>query len=193
MSPESLIEQYGYAALILGTILEGETPLVMAGFAARRGYLDLSWVIAAACAGSLAGDQFYFLLGRFRGPAFLVRRPAWKARLDRAYALSERYRDLLVVGFRFLYGLRMATPMAFGAQGMNPLRFTLLNTLGALIWSVFFALLGYYFGDMLELILGDLRRVEMSVLGAIGVAGFAIWLVRQGRKERKRKAGPGSP
>ena len=56
MTIESFIETYGYAAILIGTFLEGETILVLGGFAAHRGYLSLPWVIVAAFAGTLSGE-----------------------------------------------------------------------------------------------------------------------------------------
>ena len=55
MGPDGaqLIQSYGYWAILAGTFLEGETILVLAGFAAHLGYLQLPWVILAAFAGSL--------------------------------------------------------------------------------------------------------------------------------------------
>ena len=48
MSPEALIEQFGYVAVFLGTILEGEAIVVAAGFFAARDYLDLYLVMVVA-------------------------------------------------------------------------------------------------------------------------------------------------
>ena len=45
---EILVSAYGYPALFIGTFLEGETILVIAGFLAHRGYLELPWVIVIA-------------------------------------------------------------------------------------------------------------------------------------------------
>jgi membrane protein DedA with SNARE-associated domain len=36
MDLQSMIENYGYAAILVGTFLEGETILVLAGLAASR-------------------------------------------------------------------------------------------------------------------------------------------------------------
>jgi membrane protein DedA with SNARE-associated domain len=51
MLPEGQISAYGYYAVEAGTFFEGETVLVLAGFAAHRGYLELPLVIACAFAG----------------------------------------------------------------------------------------------------------------------------------------------
>ena len=64
MDLQSIIENYGYAAILIGTFLEGETILVLAGLAAHQGCLVLTWVILAAFMGSLCGDQLFFYLGR---------------------------------------------------------------------------------------------------------------------------------
>ena len=42
MSLEALISHYGYAAVAIGTFFEGETILVIAGFASHQGYLALT-------------------------------------------------------------------------------------------------------------------------------------------------------
>jgi len=61
MDLQSIIEHYGYAAILIGTFFESETILVLAGLAAHQGYLVLSWVILAAFVGSLCGDQLFFI------------------------------------------------------------------------------------------------------------------------------------
>jgi membrane protein DedA with SNARE-associated domain len=58
------LEIHGYWVLFVGTFLEGEAILIMAGFLAFQGYLNVGGVIITAFAGSFLGDQFYFYLGR---------------------------------------------------------------------------------------------------------------------------------
>jgi membrane protein DedA with SNARE-associated domain len=45
-----LIAKYGYAATFVGTLLEGETFLVLSGLAAHRGYLSTSLLVAVGAA-----------------------------------------------------------------------------------------------------------------------------------------------
>lgn len=54
------IEHFGYLAILVGTLLEGETFLILGGFAAHRGYLDLSLVILSAFLGTVLGDQLFY-------------------------------------------------------------------------------------------------------------------------------------
>ena len=59
-----LLRTWGYLALFLGTFLEGETILIVAGVLASRGRLNLHYAILAAFCGSMFGDQCVFLLAR---------------------------------------------------------------------------------------------------------------------------------
>ena len=45
MDLQGIIENYGFAAVLVGTFLEGETILILAGLAAHLGYLNLPLVI----------------------------------------------------------------------------------------------------------------------------------------------------
>ena len=52
MSPELLLHKFGYLAVVVGTFLEGETILVLAGFFAERGYLEFLLVVLCAFSGA---------------------------------------------------------------------------------------------------------------------------------------------
>jgi membrane protein DedA with SNARE-associated domain len=60
---EDLLVQFGYIAVFVGTFLEGETILALAGFAASNGYLLLPKVMAVAVVGAFLGDQACFFVG----------------------------------------------------------------------------------------------------------------------------------
>jgi membrane protein DedA with SNARE-associated domain len=176
---DELIQRFGYLAILAGTFLEGETVLLLGGFAAHSGHLDLGGVIAAAFAGSLAGDWLYFEIGRHKGMAFLDERPAWRSHVERALQLVHAHQTLLILGFRFLYGIRTVTPFALGASGVPPLRFALLNVPSAALWAIAFGGLGYALGNTLEAVIGDLERYEHLVFAAILAAGVAAWAWRK--------------
>jgi membrane protein DedA with SNARE-associated domain len=186
MSIASLVESYGYVAVFAGTFLEGETVLLAAGFAAHRGMLDLRTVMLVAFLASTLGDQFYFLVGRRWGTRLVGRFPVLARQVPRAERLLATWHTPLILAVRFLYGLRVAGPFAMGMAGVPPLRFSLLNMLGAAVWAALVAGLGYQFGGALEWALRDLRRVEEAVLAAILVAGGAWAAFRFWRSRTRR-------
>ena len=179
MSLELLITTYGYWAIGIGTFLEGETILVLGGFAAHRGFLELPWVMVCAFLGSFCGDQLYFYIGRANGERLLNNRPHWRAKSGRVFALLDKHQTGLILGFRFLYGLRTVTPFLIGAARIPPLRFFMLNMLGALVWAVVVAALGYFFGYAMEAIIGDIKRYELLFFGVLAGIGCIFWLRRR--------------
>ena len=163
-------------AVVAGTFVEGETVLIMAGFAVHRGYMPLWVAIAAGFAGGLASDQLFFHLGRRYGRGFLDRKPRWRAAADRVDRLLARRQTLVVVGFRFWYGLRTVAPLALGTTSISGLRFLALNAAGAAVWSVGFGAAGYAFGEVLARNVKHLERYEAEVFAGLAAAGALVWL-----------------
>ncbi|MDX1811386.1 MAG: DedA family protein [Gammaproteobacteria bacterium] len=177
MSLEELVSSYGYMAVGVGTFLEGETILILGGFTAHRGYLELPWVIVSAFMGTLFGDQLYYYLGRIKGKSLLQKRPTWEARSTKVLDLLHKHQILLILGFRFLYGLRTVTPFLIGMSKVSPIRFLLLNMLGAAMWAIVIGTLGYLFGYTLELVIKDIKKYELIVFAIIATAGFLTWFI----------------
>lgn len=183
-SLQQLIESYGYAALLVGTFFEGETVLILGGVAARLGYLKLEWVIVCAFVGSLLGDQFWFLIGRRYGRQLLVRHASWQPRVERIHTMLERFETPVLVGFRFLYGVRNLTPFVVGMSRIPPTRFLALNATGALLWALVGALLGYAFTHAADAMLGNIKRFELELLALVIVLGIGAWGIRHLRQRR---------
>jgi membrane protein DedA with SNARE-associated domain len=171
---EELISRWGYVVIVVGAFFEGEAVLIAAGALAHRGLLSLPLVMLAASAGSIAGDQLWFHLGRRWGPSLLERRPAWKAR---AAGIQERLRrsgSSFVFGFRFVYGIRTVTPALLGASGYPGGRFTTLNASGALVWAVAVGTAGWALGAALARALERAAHIEELLLAA-PVHAAALW------------------
>jgi membrane protein DedA with SNARE-associated domain len=177
MGIETYIIHYGYIIILLGTFFEGETVLVLAGFLAHRGYLAFTLVVLCAFAGTFAGDQLYFFIGRKKGMAYLDIHQTWKVKSRRILKLMRQHQTLVILLFRFIYGFRTITPFLIGASGISPWRFIVLNTMGGLTWALVIASLGYVFGHAAELLLHDIKLYEFTIMGAIILVGLVIWML----------------
>ncbi|MCP4630958.1 MAG: DedA family protein [bacterium] len=177
MSLDYILSTYGYIALLIGTFLEGETILIAAGFLAHQSYLKLPWVIFFAFLGTLAGDQLYFFLGRVKGMDFIESRPRWQAKSARVFVLLQKHQIPVIIGFRFLYGIRTVTPFIIGAGGVNPGRFIIWSSIGAGTWAIAVGALGYLFGQALEVVLEEAKKYEIWIMALVFLIGFAIWLI----------------
>lgn len=181
MNLPALIETYGYWAVLCGTLLQAETVLLLAGFAAHRGYLDLPIVAGVAIIGSFLANQPWFYLGRRYGQKLLLRYPRFADPVMRAEAKLAKYDVPLILAMRFVVGLRTAAPFALGMGPMPILHFEALNIGGAIFWAVVIAAGGYLFGQLFERALGNLRLYEEILFAVLAIGGLIYWWINRRR------------
>ncbi|TZG26352.1 DedA family protein [Sphingomonas montanisoli] len=182
--------EYGAWAIALGAGFEGETAAIAGGVMAHRGILTPVEAWLAIAFGAFTADELFFLLGRrFRDRPF-VQRARQKPAFAKAIGFVERYPNAYVLLFRFLYGLRMVSPIAIGLTQMRWRRFATLNVIAALIWSAIFVTIGYLFGPAVDRLLASLAPYKTELMIAFPIPGtcFLIWLWWRKRRARKRAA-----
>jgi len=178
MDLPALLHDYGYLLIFVGTFAEGETLLMLGGYFAHRGYLDLAGVMAAAFVAAVCGDQLFFHIGRNHATRLFERFPRLHDKVRIAVHRAERHQNLVVLGMRFLWGLRVALPLAMGMTRMNGKKFFWLNLFSAAVWSVLFASLGYGTGRMFEHLVDDLHRYELWIAGGLLAIGALVLAIR---------------
>ena len=184
------IAQYGYLFVGLWALLEGETVLLLAGFAVQQGQLDLWLTLAIGAVGAFAGDQFWFHMARRHGRVWLRRRPHLIARAAAAQQLLERHATLFILSFRFIYGMRNLGAMVIGLSNVGAARFAILNAIAALLWAVAVIMSGYLFGAAAVTLLQDVAGIEQIIIAVIVVIAAAIaasWLLRRWLMHRLRE------
>ncbi len=180
---ETFLAKYGYIAILLGTAFEGETIMIMGGFSAHRGYLKLlPWVVLAGFVGNFIQNQVYFILGRRYGNRTVEKHPDWKPRLQQVQSWLARYRSFLIVGLRFVPGFRTIGGVAIGMSDVSTGRFVVLNLIGAVLWAVVIGVLGFLCGHVLELIMGEIKHLEVPILIGIAVVGGLLFFVHRRRR-----------
>jgi len=188
---QQLIESYGYAAVFVGCLLEGETVLALAGFASRLGYLSLPVVIATAAVAGFTGDEAAYFVGRRYGEALLERFPTLAAARPLVQSKLERHGTTLVFFVRFLVGLRIATPLVIGTtRALPPWRFALPNAAGALLWAAVVGGAGYAFGTAFETFFEHARRYEAVAFAAIAAVVLVALGIRRRAARRPLRRGP---
>lgn len=186
------LASHGYWVLFIGTFLEGEVILILAGFLAFQGYLTLPGVILTSWAGSFLGDQFYFYLGRFKGRLLVQRFHSIARKFREALRLIEKYGSLVAFISRYTYGLRIILPIILGITNLPPRRFLWLNLLSALSWAALFASSGYLFGKSAAILLDDVSRYEhwlmLALLALMAMAWaahfFHVWRLKKPARDR---------
>ncbi len=157
---ESIVTQGGYIFLLITTLLEGvplvgmlvpgHISIIIAGFLAKVGILNIYWVATIALFGAIAGDYIGFYLGRKYGMSFIDRlRPYFfvtQAHIDKAHRLLDKHTGKAMIIGRFSPVTRALMPFLVGTSKTPVSRFWLFNVIGAISWTVVSLAIGYIFG-----------------------------------------------
>jgi membrane protein DedA with SNARE-associated domain len=189
MNLEAFVTHFGYPALVIGLMFEGETMLVLGAFMAHRGYLNLPLVILIGGLVAFASDQFFFWMGRTKGSRFLENRPAWQPHVEKAKSLLGWNTTLLFLSIRFMYGLRTVLPFVIGMSKFNAKKFVLLDFIAAFLWALTFGLAGKLIGHVMEAIFEDIKEHELVIAIGIIVVGIGFWLYRRYRQQQPTDGG----
>ncbi len=177
---------FAEAAFLLGMVLPGETALLVAGYFAQQGVLNLPVMIGVAIGCAIAGDSVGYEFGRRFGP------PLRQSRTGRL--VGER-RWATVDGFLHRHGgkavflgrltalLRALMPSMAGMSGMRYRTFLKWNAAGGILWGAGCVLLGYGFASALGTVERYLTWAPLAVIAAL-VAGYVALEVRKRRRER---------
>ena len=184
MSPELLLQKFGYLAVFVGTFLEGETILVLAGFFAERGYLSLPLVVLCAFSGAYVGHVFWFWLGRTQGVRLLDRFPRMKKHFGKGIRIFERYGAPAIFITQWLYGLRITCAVIIGISKISTVKFLIYEAVTCAIWAVIIAGAGFVFGTAVERVLGRAAHIERYGLIALVVIGAGVWLYHRLKEKR---------
>jgi membrane protein DedA with SNARE-associated domain len=165
---------YGYLALFLGTILEGEFVLLAASILAYTHALNIWWVLVIAIAGAVVGDNLWFFVGRTGGRKFVDKYGKFffltKKRVDKAELYFGKHGRKTIFFSRFIFGTRMGSAALAGTFGMSCKRFMLSNIMSAVSWVLVTAFIGYFFGSSFHDLVNIFHRTELALLILAGSA-----------------------
>lgn len=173
------IETYGYWAIFLGAILEGETALLAAGYALSQGLFDPVLVYLVGAGAGTTGDSAWYLVGRMHGAAAIRRFPRLRPLRARAVLLLRRWERGAAFVARFAWGLRVVLPLTIGAARVRPVVFFPFNAAASLVFSALWLALGWLFGAAI----GDwVRGIHpFRVIAVLVAVGTLVYLVHEWR------------
>ncbi|MBA2935937.1 DedA family protein [Sphingomonas sp. CGMCC 1.13654] len=179
MPLQALIARFGLGAVFLGADLEGETAVIAGGILAHQHVLSLPGVAIAGALGSFSADQAFFLFGRHFRDHPRVEKMLDKPAAERALDALERHPVAFVLGFRFLYGLRTVSPIAVGTSDVPQARFSALNAVAAMLWSLLFTVIGYGLGGPLGRYFNRPKSIVPFLVASLLVLGVGLFALRK--------------
>lgn len=186
LDPTHLITVFGYWGIFvivglesMGVPMPGETVLVTAAvYAGTTHNLDITFVIAAAAAGAIVGDNLGFWIGRKLGFPILVRFGPRiglnEPRLKLGQYMFQRHGGKVVFFGRFVAVLRALAAVLAGANRMGWSRFLVFNAAGGVVWASIYGGGGYLLGTAIERVAGPIG-IAFAIIVLVGaVVGFFI-------------------
>ncbi len=175
---------FGETGLFIGFFLPGETAVIVGGFVANRGRVNIVVFIVIVVVAVVLGSSLGYLIGLRGGERLLQLRilKRHQRALSRALEGLNRRGGIYVFLGRFAAFLRTVLPSLAGMSEMSFARFTVANVTSALCWGPAYALLGYFAGTAYTKVE---RASSWGALG-IGVLVVALVLLSWVRARRRR-------
>lgn len=184
---------WAYITLGASAIVTEELAPLVGGFAAEQGHLGFVRAVLASAVGVWGATALLYFVGRWQAAWVrlkLRRSPVVVRKLLRAMRWNPWRSTILS---RFIFGGRIAVPLACGAAHVPIWIFLTGSAIAAAVWATLFTALGWFFGESAVLVIGHVRRYEdelAMLLVAIGLAAF-VWLGR--RQKQKGFVDPEAP
>ncbi len=171
--------------------LPSEIVIPFAAYKAAEGQLNIFLVIFFGTVGALTGSLINYTLAYYLGRPIVYRFA--ESKVGKVFLLSrekvehaENYflkngKTSTFIG-RLIPGVRHLISIPAGLAKMNLRDFMLYTFVGAGIWNIILAIVGYYLYEMRDSIFPYMDDA-MYVLGAI----FIIYLIYKARKNRKAR------
>ncbi|MEP6960938.1 MAG: VTT domain-containing protein [Acidobacteriota bacterium] len=177
---EELLRQYGYWMVIAGTLVQGDATAITAAFLAHRGIFSLTWVCTLLVLTTALENVVLYEIARTRGDAWAIGTDRMSRRIQTVLGWVRTRGIVLVVGSRFLLGLRAAAALACGIAHMPRAKYYWANLMGAVVWTTVMVIAGYSGGYVFSALAADFRRHELlvaMVLAAV-VTIAVLWKTR---------------
>lgn len=186
---------WAYGVLALSALLEnlvppvpGDMVVVFSAFLVGRGVLQTWPAYLATCLGGTVGFMVMYALGRRVGRPFFAgpgRRWLASEHLARAEGWLARYGLLLILGNRFLSGVRSVIALAAGAGGMDWRRVGIGAAVSMAVWNGLLFILGGLVGRNWQAVTGALGRFQWVMGAAVAFAVGLAWVWHRRRKGKR--------
>ena len=171
--------------------LPSEVVIPFAAYKAAQGDLNVFGVVIFGTLGALCGSLINYFLSKYLGRPLVYRFA--ESGIGKMFLLSKEKIEHAEVFFvrngrtstfigRLVPGVRHLISIPAGLAKMNLRDFILYTFMGAGIWNIILAIIGYYLYGIREQIFPYIGYILLA-LGA----GFTVYLILKSRKERGKQ------
>ncbi|HPU28792.1 MAG TPA: DedA family protein [Syntrophorhabdaceae bacterium] len=184
---EVYIEKFGYIGILLGTFFEGETTVLIGGILSKLGYMNIYKVFIFAFIGTFAGDFTFFSLGKAFGRNIVERYEFLSSKVPIADKIIKKHGNFIIFIIRFLVGIRAVVLLLLGCTNIKVSKFLFFSIANSILWSIVVSVIGYIFGNVVYIIVKDIKQYEWHIIGAIVIIILIIIFIYRHIMEKKER------
>ncbi|WP_419770629.1 MAG: DedA family protein [Candidatus Marinarcus sp.] len=181
------VSDLGYMGIFIMMFLESsffpfpsEVVMIPAGYLAYKGEMNLLMAVFSGIAGSLAGALFNYYLALKFGRKFIAKYGKYvlikEETMQKMEEFFAKHGHISTFSGRLIPAVRQYISLPAGLAKMDLLKFSLYTSLGAGIWVLILAFLGYFIGHNEVLIHEYLRVIIIGILVLLGI--FILFYIR---------------
>lgn len=140
---------FAESGVFFGFFLPGGSLLFTAGLLASQGLFNIYWLVFVVATAAILGDSTGYWFGSKVGNKIFIKEDSIffnKKYLKRTSDFYEKYGRMTVIIGRFVPIVRTFAPILAGVAKMNYRKFLFYNIIGAILWAIGMALLGFFLG-----------------------------------------------
>jgi membrane-associated protein len=142
---------FAESGVFFGFFLPGGSMIFAAGLLASQGLFNVYWLIIILGAAAILGDNVGYWFGNKVGSKIFTKEDSLffnKKYLQKTKEYYDKYGPMTVVIGRFVPIVRTFAPILAGVGKMKYKKFLFFNVIGAFLWAVGLALLGFFLGSV---------------------------------------------
>jgi membrane protein DedA with SNARE-associated domain len=169
----ALLESSKYVLLFAGSYIEGTVVMMTGGLLWRLGTVDFLPAFTALVLGDILADIMWYTIGYFGARRFVDRWGHFFGITQEIVEKIERrfhkyhLRILIISKLTMGFGLAVPVLVSAGMMRISFVRFVIINFLGGLVWVLAMMSVGYYFGNVIDLIPNQ-YRIAAAIAVVIG-------------------------
>ena len=191
----NIISSLGYFGVFFLMSLESmifpipsELVMPFAGFLVANGEMQLGGVVMFATLGSIFGSLLSYYIGKYGGNRFVFRYGKYFLLNEEHLKSTERWfsrkGEVTIFIGRFIPVVRHVISIPAGIGKMNLRRFIIYTIIGAGIWNLFLAYVGFLLGSNWTIIKQYFDYISWTIFGLIILIGL-YFLIRAIKRRRK--------
>jgi membrane protein DedA with SNARE-associated domain len=181
------ITTYGYIGLFLYSLGGGFLALMAASVLSYMGKMDLATSMLIAFAANAIGENILFYLARNQRAEMHGYLKKHRRKLALAHIMMKKYGSWIILIQKFIYGIKTLIPIAIAMTKYDMKKFTILNILSAIPWTLIVGFASYYSGqaiiDLYNLIVAKPYIAVLIIGGIIAL----LWIYMSVATKKKIK------